>query len=346
MKVAIITDQHFGCRKNSKIFHDYFLKFYNNIFFPTLEEYEIKTVIDLGDTFDTRKSIDFSALHWAKENYYNILNDIGCSVYTVVGNHTAYYKNTNKINTVSLLLKEYNNIKIISDPEECKIGNLDILFIPWINSENEKITMDSIKSTNCQVAMGHLELNGFLSHRGHVCEQGMDNSIFSKFKYVFSGHYHTRSNNGKIFYLGNPYEMYWNDYDDLRGFHIFDTETFELISINNPYKMFSVIEYDEDTINDSVFDEVENKIIKLIVKNKTNHKKFDYFVDKLCGCEIHDLKIIEKVLQIDTDINSEDNFEDTLTTITNYIKNYEMELDKFKIIDIVNDLYKNASDLV
>ena len=52
MKVAIITDQHFGCRKNSKLFHDYFLKFYNDIFFPYLEENGITEVIDMGDTLD------------------------------------------------------------------------------------------------------------------------------------------------------------------------------------------------------------------------------------------------------------------------------------------------------
>ena len=60
MKVAIITDQHFGARKNSKLFHDYFLKFYENIFFPYLEKNGITTVIDMGDTFDSRKGIDFS----------------------------------------------------------------------------------------------------------------------------------------------------------------------------------------------------------------------------------------------------------------------------------------------
>ena len=38
MKIAIITDQHFGARKNSKFFHDYFLKFYNDIFFPAIEK--------------------------------------------------------------------------------------------------------------------------------------------------------------------------------------------------------------------------------------------------------------------------------------------------------------------
>ena len=65
MKIAIITDQHFGARKNSKLFHDYFLKFYEDVFFPTLEK-GITTIVDMGDTFDSRKGIDFSALQWSK----------------------------------------------------------------------------------------------------------------------------------------------------------------------------------------------------------------------------------------------------------------------------------------
>ncbi len=77
MKIAIITDQHFGCRKNSKLFHDYFLKFYDEVFFPALEKEGITTIIDMGDTFDSRKGIDFSALTWSKENYFDRLNGIG-----------------------------------------------------------------------------------------------------------------------------------------------------------------------------------------------------------------------------------------------------------------------------
>ena len=115
MKVAIITDQHFGCRKNSKLFHDYFLKFYKNVFFPTLEKEGITTVIDMGDTFDSRKGIDFAALSWAKDHYFDKLKELGCTVHTIVGNHTAYYKNTNDINAIDLLLREYDNIPIYSE---------------------------------------------------------------------------------------------------------------------------------------------------------------------------------------------------------------------------------------
>ena len=74
MKIAIITDQHFGCRKNSKHFHDYFLKFYNDVFFPTLEKEGITTIVDMGDTFDSRKGVDFSSLAWAKDHYFDLSN--------------------------------------------------------------------------------------------------------------------------------------------------------------------------------------------------------------------------------------------------------------------------------
>ena len=80
------------------------MKFYQEVFFPYLEEHGIKTVIDMGDTFDSRKGIDFSALTWAKDNYYDRLEELGCTVHTIVGNHTAYYKNTNDVNAVDLLL--------------------------------------------------------------------------------------------------------------------------------------------------------------------------------------------------------------------------------------------------
>ena len=216
MKVAIITDQHFGARKNSKLFHDYFLKFYNDIFFPYLKENGITTIVDMGDTFDSRKGIDFSSLAWAKDNYYDRLKDMGIAVHTIVGNHTAYYKNTNKVNAVDLLLREYDNVYVYDSASEVTIGGLDILFIPWINNENEESTFRFIQNSNCHCAMGHLELNGFRAHRGCVMDHGHESELYNKFERVFSGHYHTRSDNGKIFYLGNPYEMFWNDVEDPR----------------------------------------------------------------------------------------------------------------------------------
>ena len=38
MKIALITDTNFGARGDSILFHNYFLEFYDNVFFPYLED--------------------------------------------------------------------------------------------------------------------------------------------------------------------------------------------------------------------------------------------------------------------------------------------------------------------
>ena len=151
MKVAIITDQHFGCRKNSKLFHDYFLKFYEDVFFPVLYSEGIDTVIDMGDTFDSRKGIDFGALTWAKNNYFDKLKEMGITVHTIVGNHTAYYKNTNDVNAVDLLLREYENIKIYSEVTSIEVGSSNTLLVPWINSDNKKKSVAMINKSRAPI---------------------------------------------------------------------------------------------------------------------------------------------------------------------------------------------------
>ena len=345
MKVAIITDQHFGCRKNSKLFHDYFLKFYNDIFFPYLEENGITTIVDMGDTFDSRKGIDFSALAWAKDNYYDRLKDMGIHVHTIVGNHTAYYKNTNEVNAVDLLLREYDNVTVYSESTEVKLDKLNVLFIPWINKENEETTFKLIQSSTCKIAMGHLELNGFRAHRGCIMDHGHPGELYSEFTKVFSGHYHTRSDDGRIYYLGNPYEMFWNDVGDRRGFTIFDTETLEHFHVDNPYRLFHNIYY-EDTPH-QLFDvsEYVNKIIKVIVRKKTDTKAFEKFIDKVTDVAA-DIKIVENF-----DIQEPEEFEifeseDTISILNRYIEEAEIQLDKSRVQNIMRQTYQEACELI
>ena len=343
MKVAIITDTHYGARKGSKHLHDYFEKFYDDVFFPTLEKEGITTVIHMGDAFDSRKSIDYQSLEWAKRVVFDRLKKY--DVHMIVGNHDCYYKNTNNVNSPGLLLQTYKNIKTYNKIEEVVIDNLKVLFIPWINAENYQNSVNAIKVSDSICAMGHLELNGFRAHRGHVMEEGMACDVFEKFDKVFSGHYHTRSDNGRIFYLGNPYEMFWNDVNDTRGFHIFDTDTLTHTPVNNPYKLFYNIYY-EDT-NHKLFNatEYENKIVKVIVRKKSKPKDFEKFIDKLYSVGVQDLKIIENFdLQENEDfeIGEEEN---TLSILNRYIDESETQYDKSIIKNIFQDLYKQACEV-
>ena len=346
MKIAIITDQHFGARKNSKLFHDYFLKFYEDIFFPTLIKEGITTIVDMGDTFDSRKGVDFVSLEWAKNHYYDRLAELGITVHTIVGNHTAYYKNTNQLSGVNLFLREYDNVKIYSEAEEVKIDKTKFLFVPWINSENEEKTLQLIDDSDSPCVMGHLELNGFMATRGHFMEHGMDSNVFDKFERVYSGHYHMRSNKENIFYLGNPYEMYWNDVNDRnRGFHLFDTDTLEHTPVNNPYQLFHNLYY-EDTPHQMLdITKYDQKILKVIVRKKSDPKQFEKYIDKLYSSNLAELKIVENFDFTEGEEFEADESEDTISLLNRYIQESEVDLDKSVITEILQDVYREACEV-
>jgi DNA repair exonuclease SbcCD nuclease subunit len=347
MKIAIITDTHWGARRGSKLFQDYFELFYRDVFFPKLEEEGITTVIHMGDAFDSRKSIDYQSLEWTKRVVLDPLSKY--DVHLVTGNHDIYYKNTNSVNSPGLLLSGYSNIKVYKECREIEVDGEKILLLPWINDENYNQTLSVINKTKSKVAMGHLELNGFYAHRGHVMEDGMDIESFSKFEKVFSGHYHTRSSDKKIFYLGNPYEMFWNDVDDDRGFTIFDTETHEHEYINNPFRLFHKIYY-EDT-NYKLFDtsKYENKIVKIIVKKRTDNKLYERFIDKLYSSGVAELKVVENhdFGGWFTEENNESyESEDTLSILNRFVQESEVQLDKSKIQSIISSIYQEACEIV
>ena len=344
MRIALINDTHYGARKGSKLFHDYFELFYKNVFFPTLEQYGIDTIIHMGDAFDSRKSIDYQSLEWAKRVVFEPLKNY--EVHMIVGNHDSYYKNTNNTNSPQLLLKDYPNIRTYSSPTEIKVGNLDVLLLPWICMENEEQSLKMIKKTKAKVAMGHLEFQGFRVNRQIIMEHGLEANLFTNFKKVFSGHYHTRSDNGTVFYTGNPYEIYWTDVGDTRGFHILDTETLIHESVNNPYRMFHNIYY-EDT-NYQTFDsrEYENKIVKVVVRKKSDTKKFEKFIDKLYSSNVAELKVVENFT-----IQESENFEafeseDTLSILDRYIGEAEISLDKSIVKKMIQEIYQEACELI
>ena len=162
MKVAIINDTHFGAKNDSLIMLEYQKKFFENVFFPMLKEEGITTVLDLGDTFDRRKYINYMTLRTANKMFFDPLLENGIDVHCVNGNHTIFYKNTNEINSIGLLLSKYSNINVYENlPTEIILDGTKILMIPWICSDNQKESLDIMKNTNAQIAMGHLQIEGF-----------------------------------------------------------------------------------------------------------------------------------------------------------------------------------------
>ena len=347
MKVAVISDTHYGARKGSQLFHDYFEKFYKEVFFPYLDEHNIKQVIHMGDCFDSRKGIEFKSLQWAKRVVFDELQSRGIRMHLMVGNHDAYYKNTNNINAVDLLLNEYDNVVTFSEIEDVMLDGLKVTYIPWINTENHQKTLQHLSNTKSRVAFGHLELTGFKVNKYVNMECEHTASMFKDFDKVFSGHFHTRSDDGKVFYLGNPYEMFWTDVLDNRGFTIFDTDTLEHTPINNPFRLFYNIYYEDD--DHQLFDarEYRNKIVKVVVKKKSDVLQFEKFIDKLYSVGVADLKVVEnfEFTGWNTEQSEEIESEDTLSILDRYIKETDTELNKIKLQNLMREIYQEACEV-
>jgi DNA repair exonuclease SbcCD nuclease subunit len=346
MKIGLITDTHYNFRKANKPFHEYFAKFYDEIFFPTLKKNKIKTVIHLGDAFDSRKGVDYWALDWAKENVYDRFQDLGITVYNIVGNHDAYYKNSNEINSIDTLLQQYYNVVRVSKPAEYIIEGMKSVLLPWICTDNEKETFELLEETEAKVVFGHLELNGFTVYPGQYQQEGLDKKVFQKFDRVYSGHYHTRSDDGKIFYLGNPYQMFWNDVNDKRGFNIFDTDDYKLDYYQNPHTMFERVYYENNNPKDFDASYLTDKMVKIVVRQRDDYKMFDKFVDSIVKVNPLELKIIENVDVYDEDVNCDEiPTEDTLSILDKYVEESEFELDKNTIKKLLREFYKEALEV-
>lgn len=350
MKLALITDTHWGVRNDNVAFLDNSKQFLDNIFFPTIDELGITTVIHLGDLVDRRKYVNINTARRLREDFLEPLNKRNIETHIIAGNHDTYYKNTNRVNALQELVNNnYKNFNIYTDAETVIFDGVPILFIPWITDENRESTIYNIENTEAQIAMGHLEIQGFEMFKGSIVSHGDDRSIFSKFDICMSGHYHHRSTDGHIFYLGSHAEFTWSDHDDPKGFHIFDTETRELTFIENPYKMFKKVWYND--VDDAFlqkkidYSQYRGCVIKVIVTNKTNHYWFDKFIENLEGENPIDIQIVEDHLNLnlenDQDIVNE--AESTLDIFKKYIENYELKnIDKEKLTKKIFELYNEA----
>jgi len=351
LKIALITDTHFGARNDNINFNEYFYKFYEGIFFPYLQQNNIKHCIHLGDVLDRRKYVSYRIAKDFRERFITPFNHLQVQLHMIVGNHDIYFKNTNDVNSLTeLLSQKFNNVHIYAEAQEVDFDGFPILLMPWINAQNEIYAHGMIDDTRADTLLGHLEIDGFQMYAGHESQGGTPKSLFQKFDTVMSGHFHHKSDDGQIYYLGCPYEITWSDYNDPKGFHVFDTETRELHRVINPYKMFNKIYYDDSNENYEEHDvkQYRDQYIKLIVVNKKDLYGFDKFTDRLLQADCHEVKIIEDFSDLDANTVSDDiieNTEDTMTLLGKYIDELNVNLNKDRLKNMMRSLYTEAQDL-
>jgi DNA repair exonuclease SbcCD nuclease subunit len=282
MLCAIISDQHYGERRDSPLFLSYQEKFLETIFFPTIDRLQIKTVLSLGDLYHKKKTVNFNTANRARKMFIEPLIERGITTHLLVGNHdSTYYKQTNAVNAIQETIGDRSDlIHIYPNPRILKLDGRKILLCPWVNDENRDETYQKLRETNAEVVMAHIDIQGFkMTASGKVSEHGFQKADFAKFKQVLSGHYHHPSEDGNIQYIGAPWEDTWDSYDGWRGFVVWDSETLEVSPVRNPYKFFGKVFWNNGPVHERDFE--PTPVVKVVIEKNDNHEHLETYIKTL-----------------------------------------------------------------
>lgn len=342
MKIAILNDTHCGARNSAPWMIDYQRRFYEEVFWPKIDELGIKHIMHLGDYYESRKTgASIEAQIANRQHFIYPFHDRGMEMKVIVGNHDAFFKNHNETNSLTILLEDLPKIEAIEYAQTFEDWGKPICLVPWITKENFEHTRKVIDKTPAEVCMGHFEFYGFPLQRGGtpcISDQSIQPDLVEKFKLVLSGHFHTRSFQNNIAYLGSQMEFTWADCNDPKYFHIYDTETYEVNAILNPITMFRKI-FASDVPYHRDF---ENKFVQLIRDGDMDDEDFNTLVKELQN-------FTHEVIVTDTTLDKE-NVSVDMTTITDtpdlikeYVDKLEIDLDKIKLVSMMENLYREAA---
>lgn len=350
-KIALITDTHAGVRNDNPAFQHYQKKSYE-WFFNHVDALGIKDCIHLGDIYDRRKYVNFLSAKRVREDFLDQLESRGIYTSILSGNHDQYYKDTHEVNALDeLITNRYTYVEAVVQPKIINVGGLHIQLMPWITKSNYGKSIDLLNNPRAEVMMGHFEINGFTMHRGQIANGGYERSLFDKFDKVFSGHYHHRSTIGNISYIGAFAEYTWLDYNDPRGFSVFDTDTREVEFFQNPYRMFRIARYDDvadkniiDRIQKTDFSMYQDTYVKLVVINKNNPYAFDLLFDAIYKVGPLDITIVEDpTVLLDAEEETEiDEAEDTATILRKYVGGLTLSVNNDRMQKFMLDVYQEA----
>ena len=349
MKRALITDTHFGIKKNNQDFLNSQIKFFKTEFIPYLKQNQISDIDILGDLFDTRVAVNTMIMN-SVIYLFEEMRDFNITIFP--GNHDSYYFTSTDIHSLQFL-KKYKNVEVIEKITSKKFGDKSITYIPWQTNLDEfqsLLERDNIKGDVC---LCHMDIASFSMNKYQLSHDGISPTVlFDRFKRTFSGHYHTRSIKKQlendIVYVGAPYQLTRNDLGEERGFCILDLDDLSYQFINNTSSIkFIAINYQQE-INENL---IVGNIIDVLVEYNQSYdalqlEKYIKEVEKYKPLGNVNVKVLNNFLS-ENEVKEFDIYK--IKTIPELIEEYLMlsEIEeKDQIRKIMNELYEETKEVV
>jgi hypothetical protein len=239
MKLIITADIHNGVpgKINDTIWA-------MNIINEYAKENEIRQVMVLGDLFHDRSSINIDVLN-AVYDFFGKVDEEGDVIWSCFpGNHDMYLKNSWKIHSIHVL---NHIISITEDIKEFTFQGTKQKFwiLPFIHFENnymQKLEEINKKASEDDILLTHIGVLGATLNECFLLKNWSQVTFENtKFKRVFTGHFHCHQEIGKTVYPGSPIPFRFDEGMSDHGFLVYDieTNTWEFIKIFDIYKKYS-----------------------------------------------------------------------------------------------------------
>jgi|TARA_R110000868_G_scaffold79824_1_gene226976 DNA repair exonuclease SbcCD nuclease subunit len=215
-KAAVFTDIHFGLKGNSKV-HNQDCEDFIDWYIATAKANGCETGIFCGDWHHNRNSLNLTTM----DATIRSMEKLGAAFeqfFFFDGNHDLYYKDKRTVNSTAFA-RHIPGITFINELTTIE----DVTIVPWLVGDEWK----NLKNLKSKYVFGHFELPSFyMNAMVQMPDHGeLRAEDFVNQKYVFSGHFHKRQQQGAVHYLGNAFPHNYADaWDDDRGMMILDRE--------------------------------------------------------------------------------------------------------------------------
>jgi len=342
-RIWILGDMHLGVRSNSMEWLEIQKDFYENQFIPTLKK-QIKPgdiLVQVGDAFDNRQSINIKVLHYAVDLFERLGQIL--PTYVIAGNHDIWAKKSNEISSIDSL-KWIPNVSVHKKPKQFKWGGKNVLLMPWRrDTAHEVETLQQYPEAN--IVFCHSEVRGIKLNSKVTNEHGLEAVSYDRYDAVYSGHIHYRQTKGKLRMVGTPYQLTRSDANNSKGFDLVDLETMEETFFENNRSPKFLKYYLNALYNVPLGDfkkEIENNFIDLYVPSDiASTNALSKLINKIQGIGRKiEPTIYEQSTFIDKDMYDMDEIEDLYKNY-NILHLCNMYIDGTAHDDGMKDMIKN-----
>jgi DNA repair exonuclease SbcCD nuclease subunit len=316
--------------------------------FKVAKENNIKTILFGGDFFHDRQKIDIFTYQKTFEVLSQEMNKGDFELYMLLGNHDLWYMDDTSISSV-FPLSLIRGIKIIDKPCRIKIEDSIWDFLPFTLNPLESLS--KIKSDEKrEYLLGHIAINDARMHKGHYSSDiivehegemiSIDSNVFSKYKHVFLGHFHSEQKVGKnIEYIGSPLQLSFGESFEDKHIIILDLETNNKKYIKNNFSPKHII-CNENNISDH---DLNGNFVQVVIQDASSVDIIDIKKDIFGNNDVLDLKIKQKLnLKEKQDEDEKIVFTslNEIDVISKYVENSKTDLDKSYLKKIGENICK------